>query len=115
MPAGLDRDQRGSLWQALGLATYVLGDQKGQKAWLKEAIAAYRAALQEKTRDLVPLDWAATQNNLGVALATLGERESGTTLLEEAVAAYRRALEEGTRKRVPLQWAITQNNLVVRH
>jgi hypothetical protein len=41
----------------------------------------------------VPLDWAATQNNLGLALWRLGERESGTAHLTEAVTAYRAALE----------------------
>ena len=55
-------------------------------------MAAYRAALEERTRERVPLDWATTQNNLGTALRTLGERESGTARLEEAVAAYRAAL-----------------------
>jgi tetratricopeptide (TPR) repeat protein len=59
----------------------------------------------------VPLQWAATQNNLANALRTLGERESRTERLEEAVTAYRAALEELTRERVPLQWAATQNNL----
>ena len=39
---------------------------------LERAIAAYRAALQERTRERVPLDWAMTQNNLGNALWTLG-------------------------------------------
>jgi hypothetical protein len=74
-------------------------------------VAAHRAALEERTRDRVPLDWAATQNNLGTALKTLGERESGTARLEEAVTAYRAALAERTRDRVPLDWATTQNNL----
>src|SRR5208282_4404810 len=68
-------------------------------------------ALEERTRERVPLDWAATQMNLGNALQTLGERESGTARLEEAVAAYRAALEERTRERVPLDWAATQMNL----
>jgi hypothetical protein len=62
----------------------------------------------------VPLDWAATQNNLGVALTTLGERESGTAHLEAAAAAYQAALQEETRDRVPLAWAMTQNNLGIR-
>jgi hypothetical protein len=75
------------------------------------AINAYRAALQEWTRERVPLDWAATQDNLGSALSTLGERESGTARLEEAVTAHRAALQEWTRERVPLDWAATQNNL----
>ena len=56
-------------------------------------MAAYRAALEERSRERVPLDWAMTQNNLGTALTRLGERESGTARLEEAVAAYRAALE----------------------
>jgi hypothetical protein len=65
----------------------------GGTARLEEALATYRAALEERTRDRVPLDWARTQNNLGHALEALGERESGTARLEEAVATYRAALE----------------------
>jgi len=63
------------------------------------------------TEDRLPLDWAATQNNLGLVLRTLGERESETRRLEEAVAAYREALKEYARERVPLQRAMTQSNL----
>jgi hypothetical protein len=62
------------------------------------------------TRERVPLEWAATQNNLGNALATLGERETGTARLDEAVEAYREALKELTRERVPLRWAISTGN-----
>ncbi len=97
----------------LGIALPTLGERESGTARLEEAVAAYRAALEEYTRERVPLDWATTQNNLGAALSTLGERESGTARLEEAVAAYRAALEEWTRERVPLHWAVTQNNLGV--
>jgi tetratricopeptide (TPR) repeat protein len=90
---------------------YGRGDQRGDNTALLVAVDTYRAALEEWTRERVPLDWAMTQNNLGNALSRLGERESGTARLEEAVDAYRAALEEWTRERVPLQWATTQNNL----
>src|SRR5215213_6794316 len=79
------------------------GERESGTERLEEAIAAYRAALEEWTRERVPLDWATTQNNLGTALQALGERESGTARLEEAVAACRAALEEWTRERVPLR------------
>ncbi len=82
-----------------------LGERESGTARLDEAVAAYRAALAERTRERVPLDWAMTQNNLGTALQRLGERESGTARLDEAVAAYRAALAEMTRERVPLDWA----------
>ena len=46
-----------------------LGERESGTARLEEAVAAYRAALEERTRERVPLDWAATQNNLGNALS----------------------------------------------
>jgi hypothetical protein len=73
-------------------------------------VAVYHAALEEWTRERVPLHWASTQNNLGTALQTLGERESGTGRLEEAVAVYHAALEEWTRERAPHQWAMSTGN-----
>jgi tetratricopeptide (TPR) repeat protein len=111
LPDGLHDDQRGSLWHALGVAARVLGEQSGESELLKQAVEAYRAALEVRTRERVPLDWAQTQNNLGLALFTLGEREDGNARLEEAVAALRAALEVRTRERMPLDWAMTQNNL----
>ena len=76
-----------------------------------QAVDAYRAALEVRTRERVPLDWASTQNSLGTVLWTLGKRETGTERLAQAVDAYRAALEVRTRERMPLDWAITQNNL----
>ena len=90
-----------------------LGERESGTARLEEAVAAFRAALTERTRERVPLDWATTQNNLGIALSSLGERESGTARLEEAVAAFRAALTERTRERVPYYWAQTQENLAI--
>ena len=55
-------------------------------------MVAYLLALEEQTRDRVPLDWAVTQNGLGDAFRLLGERESNPTRLEEAVAAYSSAI-----------------------
>ena len=82
----------GERWTAtvlLGTALWSLGERESGTARLEEAVAAFRAALKEWTRERVPLDWATTQNDLGIALWRLGERESGTARLEEAVAAYR--------------------------
>jgi tetratricopeptide (TPR) repeat protein len=87
----------------LGTALGALGEREdgasdAGRGRLQEAVAAFRAALEVRTRERVPLDWAMTQNNLGNALRALGERDDGTSdagrgRLEEAVAAYRAALE----------------------
>jgi tetratricopeptide (TPR) repeat protein len=104
-------DEKGRFLTAEAGALRRQGDERGDNASLTKAITVYHAALYERARDRVPLDWAATQNDLGIALWTLGERENGTARLEEAVAAYRAALEERKRDRVPLDWALTQTNL----
>jgi tetratricopeptide (TPR) repeat protein len=80
-------------------------------ATLQQAVEAFRAALQEWTRERVPLDWAATQNNLGTALQSLGERESGTQTLQQAVEAYREALKEWTQEAAPYWHNVAQQNL----
>ena len=49
----------------LGTALETLGERESGTARLTEAVAAYHAALEERTRDRVPLDWALTQMNLG--------------------------------------------------
>ena len=111
LDAASSNDERGAANKDLGNALFTLGERESGTAHLEEAIDAYRVALQEWSRDRVPLQWAAAQNNLGNALARLGERESGTPRLEEAVTAYRAALQERARERVPLDWAMTQTNL----
>ena len=44
----------------LGNALQTLDDREGDAAQLSEAIAAYRAALTERTRERMPLEWART-------------------------------------------------------
>ena len=41
----------------------MLGERESGTARLEEAVAAYRAALEECTRERVPLDWARAQVN----------------------------------------------------
>ena len=63
----------------LGNELGTLGERENGTARLEEAVAAYRDALKERTRERVPLDWAATQNNLDTALRLLDERKRQNT------------------------------------
>ena len=74
--ASSDRE-RGAARTNLGSALQTLGQRESGTGRLEEAVAGYRAALEEWARERVPLQWATTQNNLGNALLTLGEREGG--------------------------------------
>lgn len=104
-------DERGTALNDLGRADVVLAERATGTHHLEEAIAAFRGALGERSRDRVPMDWAATQNNLGLSLKMLGTRQKSTARLEEAAAALRSSLEVRTRDKAPLDWALTQANL----
>ena len=90
-----------------------LGEREGGTVRLEVSVAAYRGALEESTRERVPLDWAATQNNLGHALGILGEREGSRARLEEAVAAYRAALDVFADEGSPQSRAAAESNLAL--
>lgn len=85
-------------------------------ALLEQAVSAYRSALEVRTREKHPEQWAMTQNNLASALRNQSSRAEGPesmALLEQAVSAYRAALEVRTIEKHPVQWAMTQNNFGV--
>ncbi len=81
---------------------------------LQASIKAFEAVLTIQTREAMPLEWAATQNDLGIVRLRLGEHtggEAGLRSLEAAVAACEAALAIRTREAMPALWAQTQNNL----
>jgi hypothetical protein len=58
----------------LGTALSTLGQRENGTKRLLEAVASYRAALEEITRERVPHQWATTQINLRNAQALLNKR-----------------------------------------
>jgi Asp-tRNA(Asn)/Glu-tRNA(Gln) amidotransferase A subunit family amidase len=93
----------------LGGALRVLGE-RGDDDALRRAVAAYEAALEERTRERAPLDWATTQSNLGTALRVLGERGDDQAL-RRAVTAFEAALSEVSRRNAPAYVAAIERNL----
>lgn len=77
---------------------------------IQQAIACYDAALQVRTREAFPIDWAATQDNLGNAYADLPAGDRAVNI-QQAITCYETALQVRTREAFPVDWAATQNNL----
>jgi hypothetical protein len=57
----------------------------------ERAVAAYREALKEQTRERVPLDWARSTGNLEMALMILAQRKRDAAAAEEAVIQIKAA------------------------
>jgi tetratricopeptide (TPR) repeat protein len=77
----------------LGNALQRLGERESGTARLEEAVTAYRAALEVRTRPDTPTYWATDLNNLAMTLKTIGEREKSTRRVQEARSAVLDALE----------------------
>jgi CHAT domain-containing protein len=86
---------------------FPLGDKASN---MEIAITGYEVALTVYTREALPVDWAATQNNLAVAYR---ERIKGDKAenIENAIASYQQSLKVYTFDAFPYEWARTQNNL----
>jgi hypothetical protein len=72
----------------LGMALWSLGVRKLGMAALEESIVAFRAALEERTRERVPFLWAATQHHLGIALLTLGFLKHDAALICDGLGSH---------------------------
>ena len=109
---GAAQNNIGNVYQALGLRSADANIAAGRHL---QAVVAFNMAMQELTREKLPLQWATTQNNLANAYQALAarQRDPAQTVyyLEQAVAAQRAAMTEMTRERAPLMWATAQMNL----
>ena len=81
----VDHQQQPQLWAAvlvyIGRSNRELGSRSEGEAIqnsLDASVNAYRHALEVRTREELPQQWAATQNNLGAALRNQGTRTGGT-------------------------------------
>jgi tetratricopeptide (TPR) repeat protein len=110
-PGSTHENKRNGYITRQASALFQQGEDFGDNGALRLAIELYKQIIDLSSRERVPLQWAAIENNLGNAFRVLGGRENGTANLEEAVAAYREALKELNRERAPLDWATTQTNL----
>jgi tetratricopeptide (TPR) repeat protein len=76
----------------LGNVLFTLGERESGTARLEQAVAAYRAALEERTRDRVPLDWAGTTYILGYTEALIGGRVADRGRVLEGIARIESAI-----------------------
>jgi hypothetical protein len=88
-----DADGRGAALNDLAIALSTLGARESGTARLEEAVAAHRAALEERTRDRVPLNWAITQMNLAFAEVAFFDKTADPAHLDRAETHARTALD----------------------
>jgi len=77
---------------------------------VERAIELLQAALEVRTRDRHPEEWADTKDGLGNALQQRLRGDPAQNL-EQAILAYQNALQVWTRQRNPARWATIQRNL----
>ncbi|MEL8055295.1 MAG: hypothetical protein AAGK66_04015, partial [Pseudomonadota bacterium] len=68
--------------------------ERGEEGALQDAVGAYRAALEVRTRDAAPMDWALTQENLALRFEAMADQgDNPRVRLEAGLEAVRGALE----------------------
>jgi tetratricopeptide (TPR) repeat protein len=110
-PADGRADERAWVYDCLGQARGILGQQQRGVDTLQRAAQAFDQALALRDRARGPYDWAATQNYLGNAIGALGQRTQDPEPLRRAITAFEAALEVPASNAAPEARASVQNNL----
>ena len=109
---GAAQNNLGNVYQALGRRS---SDRNIGAGLHLQAVVSFSLAMQELTREKLPLQWATTQNNIANAYQSLAFRQNdpaqAADYLRKSAEAQRAALGEMTRERTPLMWATVQLNL----
>ena len=100
-----------SAYLASAYTERVRGDQAQS---IEKAIDAYQQALQVRTHEAMPAEWAQSMHNLASAYTERirGDRAQN---IEKAIDAYQQALQVITRETQPAEWAQSMNNLALAH
>lgn len=100
---------RGWVYEIAGLAWQDLptGDRGSN---IRKAIEYYKSALEVRTCEQHPVEWAMTQNYLGTAWRNLPTGNRGSNI-RKAIDCCESALEVYTLQQHPVDWAMIQNNL----
>lgn len=106
-----DDGQRGEALNTRGVALRVIAERYRSVRHCRDAVAALRAAIDLRPREVMPDDWSMSWMNLGNALSLLGDLTGSDRTLREGVDAYRQALLERDRSRNAVQWARCCYNL----
>jgi hypothetical protein len=77
----------------LAKALQSLGAHESGTARLEEAVEAYRAALQEITRERSPFQWALNVGGQGLAMMAIADRKNDAATAEQALAKIIAAYE----------------------
>lgn len=85
--------------QRLGEVLSAMAGIAQREDFRQAALRAFEAALEERTRERAPVDWARTRIDMAVVLDEMGAGEA------QVAAAYRDALGVLTPARAPLAWA----------
>ncbi|NBB72021.1 MAG: hypothetical protein GVY33_17120 [Alphaproteobacteria bacterium] len=91
-----------------GNALAALARQTGKRQRWRDAVAAYRAALECFERDKTPFDWATTSGNLGIALLHIAKNAGNLVDAERILAEASAVLST---ERAPIQYGIILNTL----
>ena len=112
-------DERGTALNDLAISLRTLGERDSDTVRLEQAVEAYQRALEERTQDRVPMNWAATQNNLGVVELAFFDKnglskhldraqdyaDAAHGVFEAAGASHYLAVVQGQRDAITARWA----------
>ena len=108
-------DEWAALQDDLGNTLLRIAARERNAPGFEDAIAAFEAALDVRTRQKDARLSALTRWHLGLALFRQGLVMNHTALFEKSLAAYETALSQIKRREMPVEWGLIQNEMGTVH
>jgi len=100
-----DPHRLSAIHHSIGDVMGFIGQRSGSIHYLEQAALSYEQALEIRTEDKMPLEWAQTTFNFALVMHTIGQLEDDASMLKQALGSYKQAVNLLPRKEDGEAWA----------
>ena len=100
-----DPERLSAIHHTIGDVMGFIGQRSGSVHFLEQAALSYEQALEIRTEDSMPLEWAYSTFNMALVVQAVGLLEDDSGMLKQALASFKQAMNRIPRDDAPEDWA----------
>ena len=106
-----DPDRLSAIHHNIGDVMGLIGQRSGSQHFLEQAALSYEQALEIRTKETMPLQWAQSTCNLGLVMQAAGLLEDDSAMLKHALQTLQQSATLLPRDTGPTDWSAVMNSI----
>ena len=100
-----DPERLAAIHHTIGDVMGFIGQRSGSVHFLEQAALSYEQALEIRTEETMPLEWAYSTFNMALVIQAVGLLEDDSGMLKQALVSFKQAMNLIPRDETPEDWA----------